>query len=405
MGSPWSEGSTESIEYEPTSVKDLLVEMKDTAELLIDLAYSAVLQDSDTLAIGVLELEDEMYVLQIRAWMSLLMAARNPADAESLAPVLGIVSAATKISDAAADIAKVVLEEIGLPDSMRAGIPEAGEVLARGTVVAGSAYAGRSLRGIDLESRTGVRVIAVRGDDDWQLNPGPDTEIRVGQTLIIRGPDQTLGEVYQEITGDQYSHPDVPEPEISDLERAVDSIVLMKDLSELSVDLAYGSVLFNNEELAEEVSNIEVEVDALQSRLEAWTLRAAAEADDPISLRGLIHLAISTEVISDAAVQISDGVRRDADVHPVVAMAVQESDEIIVRVRVSEGSEIVGHEIDDGVPRVDVGMTVIAIRRPSEGWLLVPTTDIAVGDVLIAKGTRTAAESFSSLAAVSDTGN
>jgi len=31
------------VRYEPTSVKDLLVEMKDTAELLIDLSYSAVL--------------------------------------------------------------------------------------------------------------------------------------------------------------------------------------------------------------------------------------------------------------------------------------------------------------------------------------------------------------------------
>lgn len=397
MGSPWVEGSTETIEYEPTSVKDLLVEMKDTAELLIDLAYSAVLQDSDTLAVGVLELEDEMNILQIRAWMSLLMAARNPSEAESLAPVLGIVAAATKISDAAADIAKVVLEDIGLPDSMRAGIPEAGEVLARGTVIADSDYAGRTLRDIDLESKTGVRAIAVRRDSDWQLNPGPETRIHDGQTVILRGPDQTLGDVYRTMTGESYEHPDVPEPEIPDLERAVDSIVLMKDLSELSVDLAYGSVLFNNAELAEEVQNIEVEVDALQSRLEAWTLRAAADAEDPISLRGLIHLAISTEVISDAAVQISDGVRREADVHPVVAMAVQESDEIIVRVTVDEGSELVGERIEEGVPIADVGMTVIAIRRPDEGWLLVPTTNIDPGDVLIAKGTRTAAESFSSL--------
>jgi uncharacterized protein with PhoU and TrkA domain len=204
--------------------------------------------------------------------------------------------------------------------------------------------------------------------------------------------------VYQEITGEPYERPDVPEPSLPDLERAIDSIVLMKDLSELSVDLAYGSVLFDNAELAEEVSNIEVEVDALQSRLEAWTLRAAADADDPVSLRGLIHLAISTEVISDAAVQISDGVRREADVHPVVAMAVQESDEIIVRVRVADGSEIVGTTVDEGVPGVDVGMTVIAIRRSSDEWLLVPSTEIEAGDVLIAKGTRTASESFSSLA-------
>jgi uncharacterized protein with PhoU and TrkA domain len=38
-------------------------------------------------------------------------------------------------------------------------------------------------------------------------------------------------------------------------------------------------------------------------------------------------------------------------------------------------------------------MHVLAIRRPDEGWLLVADADAVVepGDVLIAKGTRTAA--------------
>jgi len=112
----------------------------------------------------------------------------------------------------------------------------------------------------------------------------------------------------------------------------------MKNLSELAVDLAYGSVLFDNEALAEEVSNLEIEVDALQSRFEAWTLRAAQEADDPVSLRGLIHLGVATEEISDAALEITEGVMRDIGVHPVVEMAVQESDEIITRTVIVEGA-------------------------------------------------------------------
>ena len=37
------------IEYEPVNVKDVLVEMKDTAELLIDLSYSAVLHRNEEL--------------------------------------------------------------------------------------------------------------------------------------------------------------------------------------------------------------------------------------------------------------------------------------------------------------------------------------------------------------------
>lgn len=44
-------------------------------------------------------------------------------------------------------------------------------------------------------------------------------------------------------------------------------------------------------------------------------------------------------------------------------------------------------------------MSVIAIRRPEEGWLLVgdANAEIRRGDVLIAKGTRTAATAFADL--------
>ncbi|MFT4911271.1 MAG: hypothetical protein ACI9TI_002455, partial [Natronomonas sp.] len=157
------EGEASSpVAYEPVSVKDVLVEMKDTAELLIDLSYSAVLHRNTGLAEEVLHLEERMDVLEMRARMSLLMAARSPDDAERLAPVLSIVAATDQISDAAGDIAKIVLEDISVPEAMRAALPEAVETLVRGAVEAESPYTGRTLKGINLESKTGVRVIALR---------------------------------------------------------------------------------------------------------------------------------------------------------------------------------------------------------------------------------------------------
>ena len=391
----------ETVSYEPASVKDLLVEMKDTAELLIDLSYSAVLHASPSVAREVVELEHRMDVLQMRARMSLMLAARNPNEAETLAPVLGVVGAADKVSDAAGDIAKIVLDEIGLPDAMRGALTEGVETLVRGTVADDSAYDGRTLKDIDLESVTGVRVIAIRRDDDWILNPGPKTRLERGDVTLLRGPETGVADVYPTLTGEPFEADEPVEPAIDDLERAVDSIVLMKNLSELAVDLAYGSVLFDNEELAEEVSNLEVEVDALQSRFEAWTLRAAKEADDPVSLRGLIHLGVATEEISDAALEITEGVLRDIGVHPVVEMAVRESDEIITRTQVTRGSDLVGTPIEAGVPATEIATSVLAIRRPDEGWLVGPDLDttIRAGDVIISKGTRTSAAEFADLAA------
>ncbi|MBX0295792.1 potassium channel family protein [Haloarcula nitratireducens] len=401
---------TGTVEYEPVSVKAVLAEMKDTAELLIDLSYSAVLLGSDDVAAEVLELEAKMDVLQMRARMSLLMACRSTDDAEALAPVLGMVGAAEKISDAAGDIAKVVLEDIGLPEAMRATLPEAMETLVRATITPDSQLAGKTLGDLNLETETGVRALAIRRRGNWLLNPDRETRLEADDVVLFRGPDDGISEVYVDATGTTYEPPEPPEGEGKDLERAVDSIVLMKDMGELAVDLAYGAVLFDSDEVAEEVVELEAEVDALQSRFEAWTLRAAADMDDPVSLRGLVHLARSTEVISDAALEISEGVLRGLSAHPVVAEAVRESDEILVRATVAESSALAGTTIGDAAVKTETGMRIIAVRRAEsesdrtgrEGgaWVVSPgpETPLRVGDVLLAKGTRSGAERFAELA-------
>lgn len=389
------------VEYEPVGVKVLLAEMKDTAELLIDLSYSSVLLNSEAVAEEVLALEERMDVLQLKARMSLLMAARKPEDAKALAPVLGVVNAAEKISDAAGDIAKTVVDEIGLPDAIRSALPDAHETLVRAELTTDSALAGQTLGERNLETETGVRVIAIRRQGEWLLNPGRETTLRAGDVLLLRGPEEGIAATYSEITDEEYHTPEPSEPAIEDVERAVDSIILMKNMSELAVDLAYGAVLFDNEAVAEEVFELEVEVDALQSRFEAWTLRAASRIDDPVSLRGLVHLAQATEVISDAALEISDGVLRGLGTHPVVAEAVEESDEIIIRREIHGESVLDGTTLGEEQVSTKTGMRVIAVHRGSKGdeWVVSPgpETELRSNDVIIAKGTRAGAERLTEL--------
>jgi uncharacterized protein with PhoU and TrkA domain len=404
--------------YEPVSVAAVLAEMKDTAELLIDLSYSAVLLGSEDLAAEVVALEDRMDVLQMQARMSIMMGARSPEDAESLAPVLGVVGAAEKISDAAGDIAKVVLEDVGLPEAMRTALPEAVETLVRAEVAPDSPLAGPTLGEANLETETGVRVIAVHtpdaeergggvgsGDGDWLFNPDRDTVLHPGETVILRGPEEGIADVYERFTGAAYRPPDAVDPGIDDLERAVDSIVLMKNTSELAVDLAYGSVLYDSAAVAQEVVELEAEVDALKDRFEAWTLRAATRFEDPVSLRGLVHLAASTEVISDAAVEISEGVLRGIGTHPVIAEAVYDSDEVIVRLTVAPGAAVEGGTLGEYEVGAETGMRVIAVRRDRvegrsvDDWELSPGPDtrLRAGDVVLAKGTRAGAERLAEL--------
>lgn len=387
-----SDGS-QTVEYEPVGVKQLLISMKDVSELIVDLAYSALLHNNEALAEEVLELESQMDVLQMQARMNTLMAARTTSDSKQLAPVLGIIGAAEKISEAAGDIAQVVLGEEELPGAIRAALPDAIEVLARATVAESSPYEGRTLGDIDLETDTGVRVIGLHDEYEWVLTPDYDTTLDAGDVLLLRGAEPNLSKVYETVTGESYEHPDEVDHDITDLNRAVDTIVLMKNVSELSIDLAYASVLLDDTELAEEVHALEVEVDGLQSRLEAWILRAASEVEDPVTLRGLLHLASSTELLSDAALEITEGILRDIDTHPVIAESVRESGVAVRRVVVHPDSSLDGGTVDDVLDR-NPGVSIIAIHRANDEWVFYPDAgdDIDAGDMLIARGTWNATE-------------
>ena len=381
---------TEEIEYQPMNVKDILKEMKDTSELMVDLAYSAVLYDDEDIAEEVLRLEEKMDVLEYHARIAAMLGARRVEEAEELSGILQIASAAEKVSNAAGDIAKIVLKKLGLPPELKAAIPEAEETVTRVRTSSKSSLAGKTLGELELETETGMRVIAMRRDLDWIYDPDKETIVMRDDVLFAKGPDEGVAILYELATGDKYQRkPPAPQALIEDLDKAVDMIIDMKNVSELAVGLAYSAVLFYNEETAHEVEILEAKMDEMKYGLEHWVLESAKHVDDVDHLRGLLHLAISSEVISDAADEIADVVLRDIELHPVFMLAVRESDEVITRVTVEEHAEIIGKTLGDLRLETETGMFVMAIRR-ADRWTYSPNgkTVIKRGDTLIARGTR-----------------
>lgn len=177
----------EKIEYKPIPVRELLVEIKDLSELMIDLAYSAALFNSKPLAEEVHEMEGRVDTLAYRLNMSAMVAARDGEDAESLVGVSVVASAADKISDAAADIAAIVLKEIGIHPLVREAFEKVEEHLTRVEVQKGSFLANRTLDELDLAAKMGVDVIAIRRDKDFTINPEETELIREGDIVIARG--------------------------------------------------------------------------------------------------------------------------------------------------------------------------------------------------------------------------
>jgi uncharacterized protein with PhoU and TrkA domain len=384
---------------EPTNVKELLVEAKDASDLMVDLAYAAVFFDDEKLAREVERLDDRLDEHLRRLRTMAVLSARSREDAEAIEGVLYIASSIEKIAEAAADIAHVIQARLGIPEALRADLRHADEVSGRVKVRSGAPAIGRSLRDLSLPSEIGMWVMAVRRGLDWDFDPGADTIVNEGDVLLFRGPEDAL-DLIRELAG---APPLPPGPEsegppLTELDRAVDILVEMKNGSEAAVGLAYSALLLRDPALAAEVSTLEAQSDALQDELESWVLRATPEARDPDELRGLLRIGSATESICDAAREMTWYVERGEELHPVIQMALEETEETAAETLIAEGSRADGASLRDLRVETETGMFVLAVQR-GRRWIYRPRAGfrLLAGDRLVSVGPEEGAEELAEL--------
>jgi len=185
----------ERIRYKPVPVRELLVEIKDISELMIDLAYSAALYHSHPIAEEVLELEKRVDTLAYLLDMNAMIAARDAKDAESLVGVSVVATAADKISDAAGDIAGLVLREIGVHPLVREAFEKVEEQLTRVVVSSHSILIGKRIGELRLAVRKGVDIIVLRRNKGLKINPEDEEKLHEGDVIVARGAPLGLGKL------------------------------------------------------------------------------------------------------------------------------------------------------------------------------------------------------------------
>lgn len=374
----------------PRNVKELLTAGKDVAELMLDLAFASVFLDEEKLAGEVLRLEDRMDEAVHELRILCMLATRSREDAEQLAGVLGMVHAMEEIADAAEDVARITLRELGVPKELRDDLRFADEVTARVKIRPGSEMIGATLRDLQLPSDTGMWVIALRREVEYEWGPDADTTLLEGDVLFLQGPAEGIDLVREKAGGEPFG---LAAPggsgRLSNLDRAVDILIEMKNGAEAAVGLAYSAVLFHDTGLASEVSGIEDRCDGLYHDLQHWVLRAAAELEDDEldQLRALLQIGASTEAITDAAQEMTRLAEEPDEVHPVIRAALADTDEQIADVRVAVDSELAGRSLGELRLRTSVGTEVLALQRHGR-WLYKPraTRRIETEDRLLVLG-------------------
>jgi len=187
--------------YKAVPVRETLVEMKDISEMMIDLAYSAAIMDNKPLAEEVMYLEKRMDDLVYILNMNLMLSARNWRDAETLAAVQRVGALTNVMSDAAGDIAGLVLRGIKVHPVAREVFERTEENLEHAHVKEGSILEGNSVDELHLARRIGADIIAIRRGEHWLINPGKEI-IMPEDVIVARGTQEGLTKLVQAAGGE-----------------------------------------------------------------------------------------------------------------------------------------------------------------------------------------------------------
>jgi uncharacterized protein with PhoU and TrkA domain len=378
---------------EPRSVRELLTEMKNTSDWMMDLARASLLFENRELAEKVRELEIRMDGLMYEIRTMAVLAARNAEEARKIAGILQIASAAEAISNSTGDMVDLVLRGMEIHPSVKKALLLCEEKIQQVKVMEGSAMLHKKLEELELPSRIGVRILALKREKDWLVPPHPAVELKEGDLLVARGPEGGLS-VFLRLTGSRRGQEGKGEkPTKLEL-----WLARMYDLSSMMVDLAYSSILLTSKELGEEVRRLEKEFDDFNYHMWLETLKTSRGEQDLRRLNSLLQVVKCLEKISDAADTIVDVVLRGEKLHPVFAEALSRADEQVARIRVEEGSRLEGKNLKQLNLETSVGVDVMVIERKRK-YFFEPGVKkkLKTGDWLVVRGTYRALKKFAEM--------
>lgn len=163
-----------------------LVELKDTSEMMMDLAYSALLLNSRYLAEEVRLLEDRVDRLHTEFELLVLSSRVESEETRGLLGLIRIGVVTERIADAAAEIAEVVLRGGEPHPILSMVIQDAEETVETAEVSEGSSLVGKTLKEARVPEETGMWVLVVKRGERW-IRPRPDIVLHIGDVVIASG--------------------------------------------------------------------------------------------------------------------------------------------------------------------------------------------------------------------------
>ena len=177
-----------------------LVTLKNTSEMMMDLAYSALLLNSSYLAQEVMALEERMDELHIDFQSEVLSRTDEESDPKELLGIIRMGNVTGRIADAASEIAEVVLRGGEPHPILGMVIQDAEETVEHVILAEDSVVAGKTLRDAQIADETGMWVLYIRRNNRW-MRPRPSTRLEPGDLVVASGYSEGEEDFKQLLTG------------------------------------------------------------------------------------------------------------------------------------------------------------------------------------------------------------
>ncbi len=170
-----------------------------------------------------------------------------------------------------------------------------------------------------------------------------------------------------------------------------DSLKDLINLSSLMLDLAYASIIHDDEEIARQVLDLEQSISDLRKSIiihMSLAVRNLTSAEKAVSV---FKIADTAAMVAYEAVEIAEIVLRKMKIHPKIKEGFMKTDESVGVIQIMEGSRLEGLTIKNALITSGVGFDVIGVKR-SGRWTMNPSDEfeLKAGDVLIVRGTTDA---------------